>query len=130
MNRWIIFIVCLYVSPSIAIDPSEEIMGFTVDHTITRVGHDFARYLSDIRHREFFDSKYNLTVYERPSARWGNLVWVEHNRQRVFSYFFQPNSKNVKEKAEQAASIIDDSVRQRKLRAMFIDTFDLEKSEL
>ncbi len=113
-----------------AIDQSEEILGFTVDHTITRVGHDFARYLSDVRHREFADSEYNLTVYERPSARWGNLIWVEHNRQRVFFHFFQPNSKDVKEKAEQAAIVIDDSVRQSRLKAMFMDTFDLERDEL
>ena len=62
----------------------DEISGFTIDHTITRVGHDFSRYLSDYRNTNLPDTDYNLTIYERPSARWGSLIWVTHNHRIVF----------------------------------------------
>ncbi|MCM8325103.1 hypothetical protein M8U86_08385, partial [Enterobacter hormaechei] len=48
-----------------------EVPGLLTDHTVTSVGHDFYRAFSDK-----WESDYpgNLTINERPSARWGSWI--------------------------------------------------------
>ncbi len=108
----------------------DEISGFTIDSTITRLGHEFSRYLSEYRNREENSGDYNLTVYERPSARWGNLIWVTHNHRTVYRNFIQPSGNNIDQLAEVAAQQIHDTIKQLKLQALFSDNFDLDKDEL
>ncbi|WP_299179485.1 CsgE family curli-type amyloid fiber assembly protein [uncultured Neptuniibacter sp.] len=108
----------------------DEIKGFTTDNTITRIGHDFTRYLSDYRHTHIPDGEYNLSIFERPSARWGNLIWVEKDHKTVYRRFLSPSSTNLQREAEQAARQIDKRVKQLELKALFSDTFDIDKDEL
>ena len=127
---WFIF-VSLISSQAFAEGALEdEIKGFTTDNTITRIGHDFARYLGDYRTSNIPSSEYNLSVYERPSARWGNLIWVEHDHKTVYRNFLSPSSAELKQTAEQAAIEIHKKIKRIKLEALFQDTFDLERDEL
>ena len=107
----------------------EEISGFNIDQTITRTGHDFARYMSEYRNYNYPDSEYNLTVHERPSARWGNLIWVTYNYKTVYRRFLRPSSTDIQKQAEQAAIQIHELVLQEKLRQALQDNFDLGKDE-
>lgn len=91
-----------------------EISGFVLDQTITRLGHDFSAYLSQYRNANSLGD-YNLAIYERPSARWGNYIWVEHNRTRVFSMFMSPSRTNVQAVAEQAARQIHNEILRQEL---------------
>ncbi len=91
-----------------------EISGFVLDQTITRLGHDFSAYLSQYRNANSLGD-YNLAVYERPSARWGNYIWVEYNRTRVFSLFMSPSRTNVQSIAEQAAQQIHNEILRQEL---------------
>lgn len=111
-------------------DWSEEISGFTIDQTITTVGHQFTHYLASYRHAHPQDNSVNLTVYERPSARWGNLIWVTHEHQEVYKNFLHPNHRNLKDVAEQAAQVIFKNIKQAQLKSILQDTFDIEKTEL
>ncbi|WP_105103377.1 curli production assembly/transport protein CsgE [Microbulbifer pacificus] len=108
----------------------DEISGFNVDQTITRTGHDFARYMSEYRNLNYPDSDYNLTIQERPSARWGNLIWITYNDKTVFRRFISPSTNNIREMAEQASQMIHEMVLQEKVREAFTDHFDLGKDEL
>ena len=108
----------------------DEISGFNVDQTITRTGHDFARFMSEYRNLNYPDSDYNLTIEERPSARWGNLIWITYNNKTVFRRFISPSTNNIRELAEEASQMIHEMVLQEKVRAAFTDHFDLGKDEL
>ena len=108
----------------------DEISGFNVDQTITRTGHDFARFMSEFRNLNYPDSDYNLTIQERPSARWGNLIWITYNNKTVFRRFISPSTNNIRELAEEASQMIHEMVLQEKVRAAFTDHFDLGKDEL
>jgi len=108
----------------------DEISGFNVDQTITRTGHDFARFMSEYRNLNYPDSEYNLTIQERPSARWGNLIWITYNNKTVFRRFISPSTNNIRELAEEASQMIHEMVLQEKVRAAFTDHFDLGKDEL
>jgi len=124
--------MCL--QPSLAENVTEsaqydEISGFTIDQTITRVGHDFARYLAEYRNNSPNPSSYNLTVYERPSARWGNLIWVMENHKQVYRRFIQPGNNKIRSIAEEAGKAIHAMVNRLKIQALFSDKFDLEQDE-
>ncbi len=108
----------------------DEISGFNIDQTITRTGHDFARFMSEYRNLQYPDSDYNLTIQERPSARWGNLIWITYNNKTVFRQFISPSTNNIRGLAEQASQMIHEMVLQEKIRAAFTDHFDLGKDEL
>lgn len=107
----------------------DEISGFNIDQTITRTGHDFARYMSEYRNLHYPDSKYNLTIRERPSARWGNLIWVTYNNRTVFRRFVSPSTNNIQKLAEEASTQIHEIVLQEKLRRALSDHYDLGKDE-
>ncbi|GAB2508280.1 curli production assembly/transport protein CsgE [Microbulbifer agarilyticus] len=108
----------------------DEISGFNIDQTITRTGHDFARYMNEYRNLNYPDSDYNLTIQERPSARWGNLIWITYNNKTVFRRFISPSTNNIRQLAEEASQMIHEMVLQEKVRAAFTDHFDLGKDEL
>ncbi len=106
-----------------------ELSGLIIDNAITRFGHDFHRYLS----YQLQDSnalKADLVVRERPSARWGSLVWVEYGTRTVYRRFLQPNVAEIEPIAEQAAQLILEEIERSKLQNLLQDTFDLERDEL
>ncbi len=108
----------------------DEISGLAIDNTITRIGHDFSRFLSDYRSSNLANSHYNLTVHERPSARWGNLIWVTKDHQTLYWRFIQPSNTRLKETAEDAAQQIHNQIKQLKLKELFSDNFDIDKDEI
>ncbi|AMX01805.1 curli production assembly/transport protein CsgE [Microbulbifer thermotolerans] len=107
----------------------DEISGFNIDRTITRTGHDFVRYMSEYRNLHYPDSEYNLTIHERPSARWGNLIWITYNNKTVFRRFISPSTNDIRRLAEEASKHIHEIVLQEKIRSALTDHFDLGKDE-
>ncbi|MCX2781226.1 curli production assembly/transport protein CsgE [Microbulbifer thermotolerans] len=107
----------------------DEISGFNIDRTITRTGHDFVRYMSEYRNLHYPDSTYNLTIHERPSARWGNLIWITYNNKTVFRRFISPSTNDIRRLAEEASIHIHEMVLQEKVRSALTDHFDLGKDE-
>ncbi len=105
-----------------------EISGFVLDRSITRVGHEFTRYLTNYRNMRGLGD-YNLTVYERPSARWGNLIWVEQDNLKVFQIFLFPSTSDIKNIAENAMNHIHQQVQRQKLREVFDRNYDLADDE-
>jgi curli production assembly/transport component CsgE len=62
-----------------------EVPGLLTDHTVSSIGHDFYRAFSDK-----WESKYtgNLTINERPSARWGSWITITVNQDVIFQTFY------------------------------------------
>lgn len=110
-------------------EPLEEISGIIMDKTITVKGHQFSRHFSDRLHLVAPENTENLIIFERPSPRWGNLIWVEHNNTRLYSVFWNPRIGDIGFVAEAAADQITDTLSRLRLSRLFSDTFDLEKDE-
>lgn len=106
-----------------------ELTGFIVDNTISRSGHEFYRSFSE-RLNDTSQLDFNLVVRERPSARWGILVWVEHENRTLYRRFLQPNLADMTDTAYQAADIVLQEINRRRIEALFEDTHDLAKDEL
>ncbi|WP_442021526.1 curli production assembly/transport protein CsgE [Oceanisphaera sp. W20_SRM_FM3] len=107
----------------------DEMMGFVVDNSISRVGHEFYRYFTE-RLRDTSQMDFNLVVRERPSARWGSLVWVEYEGRTLYRNFLAPNTAELQAVAHLAADQVREEVARQKLENLFQDTFDLERDEL
>src|SRR5690606_14224541 len=97
LTRWLcgLALLCLLIG---AEADDDEFYGFIVDRSISHIGHDFYRYFSE-RLRDTSKLDFNLVVQERPSARWGSLVWVEYEGQTLYRRFLPPNSAQLKDLA-------------------------------
>lgn len=107
----------------------DEISGIVLDKTITVKGHQFHRHFSDQLLLIAPNIKENLIIYERPSARWGNLIWVQHEANRLFSIFWNPRMGDMHSIAVTAAQQVNQKLQKLRLSELFSDTFDLEKNE-
>ncbi|OEO23439.1 curli production assembly protein CsgE [Pseudomonas sp. J237] len=122
-------LMCLLAANAVAKNQEDEIKGFVVDQTISRIGHEFYQHFTD-RLRDTSPMDFNLVVVERPSARWGSLIWVEFERRMLYRSFLQPNTSQLQETAYQAADFVREGIARQKLEQLFDDTFDMDKDEI
>ena len=122
-------LMCLLAANAVAKNQEDEIKGFVVDQTISRIGHEFYQHFTD-RLRDTSPMDFNLVVVERPSARWGSLIWVEFERRMLYRSFLQPNTSQLQETAYQAADFVQEDIARQKLELLFDDTFDMDKDEI
>ena len=111
--------------------PRDPYAGVVTDATLTRIGHDFYyAFAAHWRTQENVE-QFSLTVHERPSARWGSLVWVDYSGRQIFRTFLSPGRRDhVPVAAEEASrsayqSVVDSEVQ----RQLFRDP-DLAQDEL
>lgn len=107
----------------------DEIRGFIVDNSISHIGHEFYRYFTE-RLRDTSRLDFSLVVRERPSARWGSLVWIEYEGRTLYRRFLPPNLAEVQPVAYEAADLIQEAVTRQKLESLLQDTHDLDKDEI
>ena len=106
-----------------------ELQGFITNATVSRSGQEFYRKFCE-RMNDTSALDFNLAVKERPSARWGILVWVEQDNQPLYRRFLQPNVSDMEQTAYEAADFVLQEINRRKVEALFKDTIDLAKDEL
>ncbi len=123
---WLLLIVPLSAANAAEED---EIRGFIVDNSISHIGHQFYRFFTE-RLRDTSRLDFNLVVRERPSARWGSLVWIEYEGRTLYRRFLPPNLAEVQPVAYEAADLIQEAVTRQKLESLLQDTHDLDKDEI
>ncbi|WP_444910336.1 CsgE family curli-type amyloid fiber assembly protein [Microbulbifer sp. TRSA005] len=126
------FISSTVISQESEFAQSEEsiLTGLVIDNTVSGIGHEFARSLSLYITSNLTDFDYNLTVYERPSARWGSVVWVNYENKQVFKTVIYPGRRRFGQIVEQAVAQINNNVRQQRLQQLFSQNLDLAGEEL
>lgn len=127
--RACIGILLMLLAPLVYANEEEELMGFIVDNSISHIGHGFYRYFSE-RLRDTSRLDFNLVVRERPSARWGSLVWVEYEQRVLYRQFLPPNTALLKDVAYQAADQVQEAIIRHRLEIQLQDTIDMERDEL
>lgn len=87
MKRYLTWLVAaqLLLAASATQAIEVEVPGLLTDHTVSSIGHDFYRAFSDK-----WESDYpgNLTINERPSARWGSWITITVNQDVIFQTFY------------------------------------------
>ncbi|KFC09404.1 CsgE family curli production assembly/transport component [Trabulsiella guamensis ATCC 49490] len=103
-----------------------EIPGLLTDHTVSSVGHDFYRSFSDKWESEY---KGNLTINERPSARWGSWITIAINQDVIFQTFLFPTRRDFENTVGQALAATDEAIKRRQIDQTLLSTKDLAQDE-
>lgn len=127
--RLALCLACWLLVAPLHADEEDEIRGFIVDNSISHIGHEFYRYFTE-RLRDTSRLDFNLVVRERPSARWGSLVWVEYEGRTLYRRFLAPNVAELQPLAYEAADLVKEAVTRQKLERLLQDTYDLDKDEI
>lgn|SRR5690554_4544199 len=83
--------------------------GIITDRTITMLGREFYRQFTQKSNESPIISETNLSVHERPDARWGSQVWIAQNNRIIFQATLPPRISDIEGYAEAAF----DQVQQR-----------------
>nr|WP_318382080.1 curli production assembly/transport protein CsgE [uncultured Enterobacter sp.] len=103
-----------------------EIPGLLTDHTVSSVGHDFYRAFSDK-----WESSYtgNLTINERPSARWGSWITITVNQDLVYQTFLFPIKRDFDNNVNIAIAQTQEALSHRQIDQVLLSTGDLAQDE-
>ncbi|HCP55983.1 MAG TPA: curli production assembly/transport protein CsgE [Pseudomonas sp.] len=125
------FIVCLGLGllTGARASSEDELKGFIVDNSISNIGHEFYRFFTE-RLRDTSRMDFNLVVRERPSARWGSLIWIEYEGRILYRRFLAPNTAELQPTAYEAADFIQEEITRQKIEYLLQDTIDMDKDEL
>lgn len=115
-------------APARAADPYS---GVVVDSTVTFVGQEFYRSFVARWREESGVERFSVTVLERPSARWGSLVWIEYAHREVFRAILSPGRRELVRTAGQDASgIVYQRVVDLEVQRLLFRDPDLAQDEL
>lgn len=128
MKRYLTWLVAaqflLAASASQAVEV--EVPGLLTDHTVSSIGHDFYRAFSDK-----WESDYpgNLTINERPSARWGSWITITVNQDVIFQTFLFPTKRDFEKTVVFALAQTEDALNRRQIDQTLLSTGDLTHDE-
>jgi curli production assembly/transport component CsgE len=109
----------------------EQTTGFIVDRTITSFGAEFLREFALNWRAQGGTEGVDLTIVERPSARWGSTIIVEYNSQAVARVFLQAGSSTaIKPLALNTARYMAGRVADNALAGLFAQDPDFAIEEL
>lgn len=103
-----------------------EIPGLLTDHTVSSVGHDFYRAFSDKWESSW---KGNLTINERPSARWGSWITIAINQQVVYQTFLFPTRRDFTQNVDIALEQTQQALERQQINQALLSIGDLASDE-
>lgn len=111
--------------------PSGEpvLTGLLVDRTVTMIGKTFFQQFSQLRLDSVILSNTGLVINERPSARWGSIVWVAEGNRILFEATLPPRLSDVDEYAKAAVDQVEQMVLKRKVMQALQQDQDLADDE-
>ncbi|VBB14857.1 curli assembly protein CsgE,Curli assembly protein CsgE [Burkholderia stabilis] len=110
--------------------PEDRLGGTVTTDAVTLAGRDFYTYFSRAWTEIPLSERYVIAVHERPSGRYGSLIWVEFQQKRVFQTFLPIARSNVRGVAESAANLAFQTVIQDDLSNLLFPDADLAKDEI
>ncbi len=110
--------------------PEELYGGSIVDQTITVIGHDFFQQFSTVWHEKEMSERYVISIHELPSARHGNLIWVEYAQQRVFQTYLPASRANIPSFSQEAADMSYQRVIDAEVQRLLFREQDLGPDEI
>jgi curli production assembly/transport component CsgE len=123
---------CLVFSTSVAHAGrnSDPYVGVVSDGTITFIGQEFYREFVSAWRDQAQADQFSLSIQERPSARWGSLVWIEYSNKPLFRVFLSPGHRDyIRLAAREATQIVYRKVIDQALDQLGVDP-DLAPDEL
>ena len=109
----------------------EQASGFIVDRTITNFGGEFFRVFSQAWRALPNTGELDVTVVERPTARYGSVVWVEHNQRPIArAFLYAGRAAAIKPIAEATAEYVAQKLADDVLAGQLFEDPDLARQGL
>lgn len=108
----------------------EAFAGIVADQVTTIIAQNFYGYFVSAWRDMPLASRYNVSIHERPSARWGSLVWVEFEHRRLFEVFLSPARMDIRAAGERAAAVAYQNLVRTDLERLLFHDKDLGPDEL
>jgi curli production assembly/transport component CsgE len=106
----------------------DQASGFIVDRTITNFGAEFVRIFSQTWREQPGTEEFVITIIERPTARFGSLVWVEqNNRPIVRAFLYAGRSAGIRPVATAAAEYVAKKLADDAIASLLLEDPDLSK---
>lgn len=108
-------------------DPSS---GVVLNQTVTVGGQDFFRHFSSAWRDSPLSERVAVIVREQPSARLGNIVWVEYRQKKVFQANLPPSREHIRKMGNEAASAVQEAIVSAEVEQATLVDIDLAKEEI
>lgn len=108
----------------------DPLAGVVVNRCITVLGQDFYRHFTARWREKDPDNRYTISVYERPSARFGSEIWVQFRQKRVFHIFLPPARAATKKISATAVEIAYQNIADSEVERLTIKSPDLGPEEM
>jgi curli production assembly/transport component CsgE len=109
---------------------ADPLGGAVINRTVTVLGHDFYRYFTIWWRQKDISSHVSITIYERPTARFGSEVWVQYRQQKMFRIFLPPARAATKSISAQAVEIVYQNIATSEVERAMTRSPDLAPEEL
>lgn len=109
-NKIYITMLSLMVSTQLCANNSNEeieLTGLVIDRTMTLKGHQFYQEFSTSWSPPAKIGAYNITIKEKPSARWGSKITVENQGKILFTTLLQRNGSELKKQVQIAIDSVN-----------------------
>ncbi|XTZ36947.1 curli production assembly/transport protein CsgE [Salmonella enterica] len=103
-----------------------EVPGLLTDHTVSSVGHDFYRAFSDRWESSWTG---NLTINERPSARWGSWITIAVNQNVVYQTFLFPTKRDFDQNVAIAIAQTQQALERQQINQALLSIGDMASDE-
>jgi curli production assembly/transport component CsgE len=120
---------CAAPQPAAMPDTQIEALGIVTKQAVTVAGHEFCEHFIAEWRDKPGSERYTLAIRERPSARWGSLVWVDFGQQRVLQLQLPPARAGLKALAESAAENAYQTIRDIERQRQLVSDADLAPDE-
>ncbi len=103
--------------------------GIVANQTITVAGQDFFQYfIAAWRDKEMVD-KFEISISERPSARFGSQIWINYGQRRIFQTFLPAARAAIKPISLAAADAVYEGIVQADVQRLLFRDPDLGPDE-
>ncbi len=109
---------------------SDPMSGMVVNRTVTVLGKDFYQYFSALWRQRPDSNRFSISIYERPSARFGSEIWVLYRQQRVFHTFLPPARAATRSISKVAVEHVVENISRRESERLITINPDLGPEEL
>lgn len=104
--------------------------GVVVNRTVTVLGNDFYQDFTALWRQKDISNKFSISIYERPSARFGSEIWVQFRQKRMFHVFLPPARAATKKISAVAVELVYQNIADSEAERILVRSPDLGPEEM
>ena len=121
-------VALMLASPAVAAAADQPEDGMVLGQTVTVAGQDFFQYFVALWREKRISERALITVRERPSARTGSVIWIEHQGHRLLQFALPASRGLIRSLSEQAAEQVWQRLTQAEIDVGLDEDKDLARS--